>query len=221
MLPRCAARRIVAARACRNRCSGCCLLCPQTSPRSFFDASPDLFLSKCEIRGPFVLCAAEISEFKNQLAIVRATTEMKLPIVLAGACAERQREYLERCIAEGDGRVHFLGLLDHDDPLLASTFAAASAFVLPSSLEVMPLSVLEALAAGTPVVLTRNNSVDIEPCPPAYGEVDHTDIRALARCIDDILRSPIDRAGCKALVDGYRWEKIVEPIIGIYKKYVQ
>ena len=82
----------------------------------------------------------------------------------------------------------------------------------------MPLSVLEALAAGTAVVVTKRHSLDIAPCPPVFSEVEHTDVRALARGIDGVLRSPPDAARCKALVEGYRWEKIVKLIIGIYEE---
>lgn len=187
----------------------------------FFDANPEKFRSKYNIAGPFVLCTGDISDYKNQLGIVWATAGLDLPIVLFGTCVAERKEYLERCVAEGNGRVHYLGNAEHDDPVLASAFAAASAYVLPSKGEVMPLSVLEALAAGTAAVVTKRHSLDIAPCPPVFSEVEHTDLPAIARCIDDVLRSPPDPARCKALVEGYRWEKIVEPIIDIYKKYVR
>lgn len=193
---------------------------PNGVAQRFFDASPDPFLAKHSIGAPFVLCAGDISNYKNQLSIVQATAAMSVPIVLLGTCVERQKAYLQRCITEGQGRVHYLGRLEHNDPLLASAFAAASVLVLPSKGEVMPLSVLEALAAGTPVVVTRNHSLDIDPHPPAFSEVNHTDIKSIAAKINDARKAPVDPASCKRLVQSNRWETIVQSIIEIYRKSI-
>lgn len=192
---------------------------PNGVSEQFFESSPEPFRAEQGIDGPFVLCAGDISDYKNQIAVVRATAPIGLPIVLLGTCVEAQNAYLKRCITEGNGRVHYLGRLEHDDPILASAFAAASVLVLPSKGEVMPLSVLEALAAGTPVVITKNHSLDIEPCPPVFSEVERSNVRAITRVIDDVLRSPVDPARCRALVKSYRWKRIVEPIIEIYRQY--
>ncbi len=191
---------------------------PNGISQRFFDASPERFRAEYEIGDRFVFCAGDISEYKNQLAVVRATAAMDVSVVLCGTCVETRNGYLQRCIAEGNGRVHYLGRLEHDDPLLASAFAAASVYVLPSKGEVLPLSILEALAAGTPALVTKLHSLDIAPCPPVFDEVDGSDVRAIARGIEDVLRSPVDPARCKALVESYKWENIVAPIIDIYER---
>jgi glycosyltransferase involved in cell wall biosynthesis len=70
----------------------------------------------------------------------------------------REPGYAESVFAEGGERVRFVGPLEHDDPLLASAYAACSAFVLPSTLETPGLAALEAAAAGAPIVITGEGS---------------------------------------------------------------
>jgi glycosyltransferase involved in cell wall biosynthesis len=50
--------------------------------------------------------------------------------------------------------VSWLGGLDHHDPLLASAYAAARVFALPSWFETPGLAALEAALAGCPIVIT-------------------------------------------------------------------
>jgi glycosyltransferase involved in cell wall biosynthesis len=74
--------------------------------------------------------------------------DVDLVIAGTGSC----RATLEAKVAQlhlGD-RVHFLG--QRDDP--ASLLARADVFVLPSHVEGLPLSVLEAMSAGVPVIAT-------------------------------------------------------------------
>ena len=50
-------------------------------------------------------------------------------------------------------RVHFLGRLDHDDPLLAGAYAACGCMALASWFETPGLVALEAGMTGAPLVL--------------------------------------------------------------------
>ncbi len=56
------------------------------------------------------------------------------------------------------GQVIWLGRLDHHDPLLASAYAAARVFALPSWFETPGLAALEAALAGCAVVITPYGS---------------------------------------------------------------
>ena len=66
----------------------------------------------------------------------------------------RPRGYARRCRRAGRGFVRWLGRLEHDDPLLASAYAAARVFALPSWFETPGLAALEAALAGCAVVVT-------------------------------------------------------------------
>jgi glycosyltransferase involved in cell wall biosynthesis len=119
----------------------------------FRSASPELYRRRFGGRG-FVFFAGRIEPRKNPLGLIRAVRSLGLPLVIAGAAPPAHAAYLERCRQEGGEHVVWLGALDPDEPLLASAFAAARVFALPSWFETPGLAALEAALAGTAVVIT-------------------------------------------------------------------
>src|SRR5262249_4030723 len=91
---------------------------------------------------------------KNTLGLIRTVRALGLPLVIAGAAPAEHGSYLDRCRREGGEHVTWLGALPHEDPLLASAYAAARVFALPSWFETPGLAALEAALAGTAVVIT-------------------------------------------------------------------
>jgi glycosyltransferase involved in cell wall biosynthesis len=107
--------------------------------------------------GPVFLTVARLDQQKGHDVLLRAATRVADGrFVLAGEGPERP--LLEALAAElrlGD-RVLFLGRRSDVPDLLA----AADAFVLPSRFEGSPLAVLEAMAAGKPVVCSAIGGTD-------------------------------------------------------------
>jgi glycosyltransferase involved in cell wall biosynthesis len=117
----------------------------------FAAADPALFRRETGLHD-FVLCVARLEPRKNQLMLIHALRETGLPLVLLGHGTDAAfRETLER---HRPPAVRVLDRLPPDSPLLASAFAAARVFALPSWAEGAPLAALEAAAAGAPLVLT-------------------------------------------------------------------
>ena len=77
-----------------------------------------------------------------------------LALVVLGEAPPECRTYHERCREEGGDAVAWLASTDHEDPLLASAYAAARVLALPSWFETPGLAALEAALAGTAVVIT-------------------------------------------------------------------
>jgi glycosyltransferase involved in cell wall biosynthesis len=117
---------------------------------------PALFRRRFGLEGMFVLNVGNIEPRKNQLGLVRALSDDEFPLVLVGDI--RDNHYAEQVVAEGGSRLRLIGRILHDDPLLASAYAACSVFVLPSTLETPGLAALEAAAAGAAVVITAEGS---------------------------------------------------------------
>ncbi|MFN8096653.1 MAG: glycosyltransferase [Vicinamibacteria bacterium] len=113
---------------------------------------------------PLLLSVGRFTPQKDQLTLVRAVRTLPDPtlrLLLAGDGPERPACEAE---AAGDPRIAFLGQRDDVGDLMA----AADLLVLPSRFEGLPLVVLEAMAAGLPVVATRIASVReaLGPAPP-------------------------------------------------------
>jgi glycosyltransferase involved in cell wall biosynthesis len=123
----------------------------------FRSASPALFHERFG-DGDFVLFVGRIEPRKNPLGLIRAVRSLGLRLVVLGDAPPECRAYLERCRAEGGDWVAWLGSRAHEDPLLASAYAAARVFALPSWFETPGLAALEAALAGVPVVITPHGS---------------------------------------------------------------
>jgi glycosyltransferase involved in cell wall biosynthesis len=119
-----------------------------------------------------------------------------MSLLVVGDGPNRARLELLAQRAELAGRVRFLGALSDVRPVLA----AADLFVLPSRAEALPLSLLEAMSAGLPVVASSVGGI------PEVVEHDRTgllvppgDERALAAALVELLDQPLrDRLGCAA-----------------------
>jgi glycosyltransferase involved in cell wall biosynthesis len=117
------------------------------------------------------------------------------------------------------GRVDFLGFLDRD--ALRRALHESALFVNPADYESGPLTLLEAMAAGTPVVTTPTGLVqDFErPAPLLVAEPDPT---ALAAAIGTVLAEPVAAAAraarARALVaERFAWDSIAASTAALYQ----
>ncbi len=131
---------------------------PNGIDQKFAKGDPELFKKKFGIKD-FVLQVGYIESRKNALTTIKAVKNLPYKLVLVGGWEMRDQCYVEQCKRAANGNVIFTGHIDYDDPLIASAYAAAKVFVLPSFSEVMPLVVYEAAQAGCKLVLS-----DTYPC---------------------------------------------------------
>jgi glycosyltransferase involved in cell wall biosynthesis len=190
-------------------------LLPNGIEPRFFNASADAFVRHTGLRGPFVLMVGAISPYKNQLGLVRAMAKSGLAIVLIGHAQRQHQAYLTQLLAAP--AVRWLGQLEHDNPLLASAYAAASVLALPSQGEVFPLAVLESLAAGTPVVMTDESALSLPSSGFALKQLRWNDTTALRAAINGLIEQPPPREAVRALVTAFTWQRVALQIAGCYQ----
>ncbi|MGF6238738.1 MULTISPECIES: glycosyltransferase family 4 protein [Paraburkholderia] len=116
-------------------------------------------------------------------------------------------------------RVHFLGLVKEMPVLMHSV----DAFVFPSRYEAMSLSLLEAMAAGLPVVTARTAG-GAEIITPECGIVldDPDDPKALAGAIAWLAESGDTRramgVAANELATGFGWARMAAQYIALYRQ---
>lgn len=184
----------------------------------FFSAKPELFRASSGLRKPFVLMCGAISPYKNQLGLVQALSSTGLELVLIGACQRQDQPYLQEVMRHP--HVRWLGQMEHGDPMLASAYAAAAVLALPSQGEVMPLAVLEALAAGTPAVVTRQSALQLPDSAFCVKPVAWNDSAAICRAVTALIASEPDRVAVRALVKDLSWQQVAMQIAQIYFRLV-
>jgi len=107
----------------------------------------------------FILCVARIDERKNILNLLKAITDIDIPLVLIGKFSPLHREYYLKCkklIDSNKNVIHIHATLPQEK--LVGAYKACHAHVLPSWIETPGLVNLEAGLFGANLILGK--------CPP-------------------------------------------------------
>lgn len=115
----------------------------------------DYFSSRTGIKGKFVLQVGRFDRNKNQLSTIKAMNNIGYPLVLIGGPDKDDSSYYELCRKTANKNIHFLGWVDHDDPLLYAAYNECHTFILPSHHEILGNALLEAAAMGANIVSTN------------------------------------------------------------------
>jgi glycosyltransferase involved in cell wall biosynthesis len=164
------------------------------APEKFFDAFPHL-------RGKaFFLFLGRLHEKKGCDLLIEAFAELRsrsaFPqhLVLAGPCADpeylRHLQELAASRTHNDGSITFPGMLTGD--LKWGAFSAAEAFVLPSHQENFGIAVVEALACGTPVLISNKINIWREIEADGAGYVENDDVAGTANLLKRWLATPAE-----------------------------
>jgi glycosyltransferase involved in cell wall biosynthesis len=119
----------------------------------FADSSAGLFRSRYGA-AEFVLYVGRIEPRKNLLGLVDAVRTAGLRLFILGDAPPGHEGYLRSCQESGAGFTRFIPAVRHDDPVLASAYAAARVVALPSWFETPGLAALEGALAGRAIVVT-------------------------------------------------------------------
>jgi alpha-1,3-rhamnosyl/mannosyltransferase len=169
--------------------------------------------------GGFDLFVGQVSARKDLGTVVEALarTQQRRPLVLAGAPGDGAAAVREQAARLGvDGLLHWAGHVP--DPELVALLAGARALVHPSVAEGFGLTPLEAMAAGTPAVVTDAVGDTVGDaalrCPP--GDVDAW-AAALDALDDGSLRADLARRGTEHAA-GFRWEAVADQTVAVYRR---
>ena len=113
-------------------------------------------------------------------------------------------------------RVHFLGSLDHD--LVPLVLSAADAMVLPSSSEGLANAWVEALACGTPLVITDAGGAREVVTQPEAGRIVARDPLAIADGVRGLLEDPPLHEATAALAERFSWQANAAALAQYYDK---
>ena len=179
--------------------------------QAFFDAKP----TPPAILGgaPYVLAVGTLNERKNLGVLIDAFAVVakrnrEVQLVIVGS-PDRDAERIRRRIREQgiESRATLLGFVS--DAELPGIVAGAAVLVFPSLFEGYGMPVVEAMAAGTPVVASSAASID-EATGGAAIRFDPRGAQALAGALAKVLRSDSEQhrlvAAGRAFAETRRWE---------------
>jgi len=180
-----------------------------------------------ELAPPFMLYVGGLDPLKNVPFLLRVLErvrreERSMRLVVIGE--EGPRLEALRAEAARLGLTAHLHLAGHlDDRRLAAAYRAATAFVFPSRYEGFGLPPVEAMAAGCPVVSTREGSLG-EVLGDAALFAAPDDVEGWAGGILALLRDVGLRAGRveagRTRASGYTWERTARATLAVYEQAI-
>jgi glycosyltransferase involved in cell wall biosynthesis len=190
---------------------------PNGAEERFAGADPELFVQRFGFR-PDVLFVGRIDHNKNVLRLVSALEGTGLTLAVVGSASPVDPGAFAALQARAGDGVVLVGGVEHDDPVLASAYAASRVFCLPSLKEVMPLTVLEAVLAGCSVVVTRNTAMG-SLLGDAVRYVDPRSVAGIRRAVAEAAADPAGAGPLRARVlETLTWPRIAERLVEVYQR---
>jgi glycosyltransferase involved in cell wall biosynthesis len=169
---------------------------------------------------PHLLFVGRLAAQKNLLMLIEAVRQMQTSVLLDIVGEGEERENIEALVQKYDlTNVKLHG--KKTGQALIELYRAANIFVLPSLKEGISLSMLEALAAGLPVVAS-----DAPELRPILGEcgvlVQNPTATNYAKALDAVLsdKDTLQRLGALAVqkARAYSWANVLDAIEDVYKR---
>ncbi|MBF0677164.1 glycosyltransferase family 1 protein [Pseudomonas sp.] len=179
--------------------------------------------------GRYLLCVGTLEPRKNLQVVLRAyqhlppTLREHYPLIIVGMAGWRPEQLaapLQRALATG--QVRLLGY--QDDNTVAELMAGARLLLFPSLYEGFGLPVLEAMASGTPAILTRTSAL-----PEVAGEAGtYIDAHADRACAESIQRLIEDQPYWQQKRDAgllraemFSWQRCARITASVYRQVVE
>jgi len=191
-------------------------------PRAIETTCPDGTLSSIGLKGKdYVLYVGRLVPDKRVEDLLEAMADVQpaLPVVVAGHSSHAW-EYGAHLREAGGTRAIFTGWTGwHQTQEL---FTNAVAFVLPSAVEGLPLSLLEGMAHGVPCVASDiAANLEVLGQPAAGLTYPVGDVAALSATLQNLMDSPdlaarLRAAGPMRVAEAYDWDKIALQVADAY-----
>lgn len=161
------------------------------------------------VDGPLLVSAGALIPLKGQALVIEALRELpEATLILVGDGPERAR--LDALARPLGPRVRILGNRPHED--LPGLLAAADAMVLPSEREGLANVWVEALACGTPLVITDVGGAREVVDRPEAGRLVAREPAAIAEGVRSLLADPPAREAVRKTVERFSWERTGEAL---------
>jgi len=179
------------------------------------------------LKTPIILFLSRLHTKKGLDYLIPALSKLHqdFVFVLAGSGDPEYEAELDRLLQKNNlgGRTYKLGFVEGEKKDIC--LQGADLYALTSHSENFGLSVLEALASGTPALVTTGVALSDLVKKQNFGWVVDLEIEAIANSIQEFLDAP-DMARQKGdrarqfILENYTWDKIVLKMISIYKEII-
>ena len=197
------------------------IVIPNGISQEILDGDSTLFKKSYNEEGDFVIQVGRIDQNKNLLSVIKALTGTGIQLYVVGGPAKGEEKYFDDCKSAASDNVHFLGWINHNDPMLKSALRAAKVLVLPSYEEIFGNAIFEALANGTNVVASNVLPVNEWAFSSAVETINPHDILDIRNKIKIALSKDIDPSIESFVKNEYSFSAIANKHINLYKSLLK
>lgn len=171
------------------------------------------------VEGPLFITTGALIPRKNQDLVIRAMASIPDAILLLAGSGEQDAAYKSLAVQLNlSDRVRFLGNVDHDD--LPKLTAAADISILVSKSEGLANAWVEALACGTPVIISEAGGARELVSSSTAGRIVEPSSEAIATAIAGVLEAPPLQSAVRACVADFSWKNNGDQLLDIFQTAV-
>ena len=213
------------------------VISPGVDVHNFQPFNPNKEKIKTDLPEKYIFCLSRIDANKGHDLLLHAfdIVRKEIPdihLVIGGGSPKPQQTEvkvlatMKRIVHEKNmhKRVHIMGYVP-DDKLVAS-YQQAELFALPSIFEPFGMTVLEAMACGIPVIVSKFGGIRTVISSGKNGLlIDPANKREFAEAIIKLLKnrslsSKLGQEGCNTIHKYFSWEAIAEKHMSFYQKFM-
>ena len=168
------------------------------------------------VSGPLFISAGALIPRKNQDLAIRAMTSFPDATLMLAGKGEEEENY--RALATQLGvsdRIRFLGSIAHEQ--LAYLTAAADISILVSKSEGLANAWVEALACGTPVIISEAGGARELLSSSSAGRIVDQSVEAIVEAAQAILAEPPEQQLVRSSVSRFSWQNNGDQLLAILR----
>jgi glycosyltransferase involved in cell wall biosynthesis len=185
--------------------------------KCFAEADSSLFYQKYGLKD-FILYVGHLgSTRKNGKRIVQALQKIDAPsVIIADVLNNSDGKWCEEEINKTP-KIKLIKWLEHDNPLLASAYAACDVFALPTLYETPGRAALEAGLAGAKIGITPFGGTK-EYFSDFADYINPYSVSEITSVLEKVLNKPKSQALKKHILEHFIWEKIAWQTKELYQR---
>jgi glycosyltransferase involved in cell wall biosynthesis len=163
------------------------------------------------ISGPLIVSVGALIPRKGQSLVIDALPHLPdAQLVLIGEGEDRGRLSQQAQALGVADRVNFTGNVQHEE--IAAWLSAADVMALPSASEGLANAWVEALACGTPIVITNAGGAREVLTDEIAGHIVERTADGVMAGLQSVLAAAPSRAACRQIAERFTWERNTEAL---------
>lgn len=163
------------------------------------------------VSGPLITSVGALIPRKGQSLVIDALPHLPdAQLVLIGEGEDRARLSQQAETLGVADRVTFTGNLRHEE--IAAWLSAANVMALPSASEGLANAWVEALACGTPIVITNAGGAREVLADGSAGRIVDRTAEGVLAGLQGVLATPPSRAACRQIAERFTWGRNTEAL---------